>query len=97
LEEMEADRAIARASAASNQSTRLASARGRLVDVDCTNSPRVTLTILTTTGTLQLVLPDVAKAVKITLSCGSQSQNVAVKYLDSDESRLAELVSLEIE
>ncbi len=97
LEEMEADRAIARASAASNQSPRLASARGRLVDVDCTNSPRVTLTILTTTGTLQLVLPDVAKAVKITLSCGSQSQNVAVKYLDSDESRLAELVSLEIE
>ncbi len=52
---------------------------------------------MTNTGTLQLVTPDVAKAAKTSLSCGSQSRNVAVKYIGADENRMAELISLEIE
>src|SRR5260221_5757957 len=96
LQEMEANEQMADA-ANSAQRPQVASARGRLVHVDCTDSPRVKLTIMTNTGTLQLVTPDVAKAAKTSLSCGSQSRNVAVKYIGADENRLAELISLEIE
>jgi Flp pilus assembly protein TadD len=96
LQEMEANEQMADA-ADSAQPPKVASARGRLVHVDCTDSPRVKLTIMTNTGTLQLVTPDVAKAAKTSLSCGSQSRNVAVKYIGADENRLAELISLEIE
>jgi tetratricopeptide (TPR) repeat protein len=100
LQEMDDSSASSQGLAAKRDNIyKTAHAEGKLVNVDCSHQPEVKFTVLTGSGTLQLLAADPAKVVVIraeSFSCGPQNRSVAVNYVEAAENGQAQIISLEI-